>query len=206
MSDATGGIPNARPVSFGQNVVNDTELRVIGDVRGKRTLEVGLFGTIPNCVALAQRGAKSIAVDPSAENIARARTATANSEVSVEFHQSEIADLGFLMSATIDLALCVHQITMDTDIARLFRQVHRVLKPEAGFVFVLGHPAAAIFDGNDPFVRRAYGSNSPTIGELAMTLQRANFSIDIMHELTPENDFRAIVPSTLVVRARKLGS
>lgn len=206
MSDATGGIPNARSVSFGPHVVNDTDLRVCGDVRGKRTLEVGLYGTIPNSIAFAQRGAKSIAVDPSAENIARARTAAANTEVSVEFHQAEIAELGFLMSATIDLVLCVHQIGMDTDIARLFRQVHRVLKPEAGFVFALGHPAAAMFDGTDPFVRRAYGSSTPTIGELAMTLQRANFSIDVMHELSPESNQRALVPSTLVVRARKLGS
>jgi hypothetical protein len=47
---------------------------------------------------------------------------------------------------------------------------------------------------------------SPTIGELTMALQRANFTIDVMHELTPLHQPNAVSPSTLVVRARKLGS
>jgi SAM-dependent methyltransferase len=126
--------------------------------------------------------------------------------VSVEFHEGELADLGFLMNAVIDLALCVHQITLDTDIARLFRQVHRVLRPEAGFIFAVPHPMSAVFDGNDATARRRYGDTTPTIGELAMALQRANFSIDVMHELKPTHQPNAVAPSTLVVRARKLGS
>ena len=126
--------------------------------------------------------------------------------MSVEFHESGHADLGMMMSGTVDLAVSIHQIDNDTDIARLFRQVHRVLKPEAGFVFALGHPAAAIFDRGDPTARRQYGTSSPTIGELTMALQRTNFAIDVMHELMPISQPRAVVPSTLVVRARKLGS
>jgi hypothetical protein len=65
---------------------------------------------------------------------------------------------------------------------------------------------AAVFDGNDATARRQYGSTTPTIGELTMALQRANFSIDVMHELTPLHQPQAVAPSTLVVRARKLGS
>jgi ubiquinone/menaquinone biosynthesis C-methylase UbiE len=126
--------------------------------------------------------------------------------VVVEFHEGDLADLGFLMNAVIDLAVCVHQINSETDIARLFRQVHRVLRPEAGLVFAVTHPMSAVFDNNDPTARRQYGSTTPTIGELTMALQRANFSIDVMHELTPLHQPRAVAPSTLVVRARKLGS
>lgn len=173
-------------------------------------LELGLYGSVPNCIAAAQKGARSIAVDPDQSLVAQARAAASRAEVSVEFHNNEIADLGLMRSASLDLVLCVHQITIDTDEARLFRQVHRVLKPEAGFVFVIGHPAAAIFDGDgtapNVTIQRQYGSTTPTIGQLAMSLQRANFSIDIMHELTSLRQPRAVVPSTLVVRARKLGS
>lgn len=197
-------------ISFGADVVNDAELRVCGDLRGKRMLELGLYGSVPNCIAAAQKGARSIAVDPDQSLVAQARAAASRAEVSVEFHNNEIADLGLMRSASLDLVLCVHQITIDTDEARLFRQVHRVLKPEAGFVFVIGHPAAAIFDGDgtapNVTIQRQYGSTTPTIGQLAMSLQRANFSIDIMHELTSLRQPRAVVPSTLVVRARKLGS
>ena len=206
MSDARWVVTDGRAISFGSSVSNDDELRVCGDVRNKRVLELGLFGTVPNCVTMAQRGARSIAIDPSRESVQRARQAATNADVTVEFHEGELADLGFLMNAVIDVALCVHQITLDTDIARLFRQVHRVLRPEAGFIFAVPHPMSAVFDGNDATARRRYGDTTPTIGELAMALQRANFSIDVMHELKPIHQPNAVAPSTLVVRARKLGS
>ncbi len=206
MSDVHTTLTDGRAVSYGASVHNEDELRVCGDIKGKRVLELGLFGTIPNCVSMAKRGARSIAIDPSDDAISRARQAAMLCDVVVEFHQGELADLGFLMNAVIDLAVCVHQITYDTDIARLFRQVHRVLRPEAALVFAVTHPMSAIFDGNDPTARRQYGSTTATIGELAMALQRANFAIDAMHELTSLLQPRAVAPSTLVVRARKLGS
>lgn len=206
MSDARWTVTDGRTISFGPTVYGDDELRVCGDVRGKRVLELGIFGTIPNAVTMAQKGARAIAVDPHADVIQRARQAAAHAEVAVEFHQADLADLGFLMNAVVDLVLCVHQIDFDTDIARLFRQVHRVLRPEAGFVFAVPHPMSAVFDGNDPTAKRRYGTTTPTIGELTMALQRANFSIDVMHELVSVHQPHAVAPSILVVRARKLGS
>ena len=206
MTDVHGIMRDGLGISFGGDVPDDLELRICGDVRGKRVLELGISGTVPNCVTLARKGARVTAVDPRRDAIQRARHAASVEEVSVEFHESDLADLGMLMSTSVDLAVCVHHITVDTDIARLFRQVHRVLKPEAGFIFALGHPAAAIFDSGDIAVKRQYGSASPTIGELTMALQRTNFAIDVMHELMPLSQPRAVVPSTLVVRVRKLGS
>ena len=206
MSDARWTVTDGRTISFGPTVFGDDELRVCGDVRGKRVLELGVFGTIPNSVTMAQKGARAIAVDPDRDVIQRARQAASHAEVAVEFHQADIADLGFLMNSVLDLVLCVHQIDIDTDIARLFRQVHRVLRPEAGFVFAVPHPMSAVFDGNDPTAKRRYGTTTPTIGELTMALQRANFSIDVMHELVSVHQPQAVAPSILVVRARKLGS
>ena len=206
MSDPRSTVTDGRSISFGSSVDNDNELRMCGDVKGKRVLELGLFGSVPNCVSVAKKGARSIAIDPSREAIQRARQAAVNSDVVVEFHEGDLADLGFLMNGVIDLAICVHHIHLDTDIARLFRQVHRVLKPEAGFVFAVTHPMSAVFDGTDRTACRVYGSTTPTVGELTMALQRANFSIDVMHELTPLHQPNAIAPSTLVVRARKLGN
>lgn len=206
MTDAHGLVRDGLGISFGADVVDDLELRVCGDVRGKRVLELGIHGAVPNCVILARKGARVVSVDPNRDSIQRARHAASEFEVAVEFHETDPADLGALMSTSVDLAVSVHHIDTHTDIARLFRQVHRVLKPEAGFVFAVTHPAAAIFDRNDPTARRAYGSAAPTIGELTMSLQRTNFTIDVMHELTPRAQPHAVVPSTLVVRARKLGN
>jgi 23S rRNA G2069 N7-methylase RlmK/C1962 C5-methylase RlmI len=78
MADPTSIVTDGRAVSFGASVYNDDELRVCGDVKGKRVLELGLFGTVPNCVAMAQRGARSIAIDESRDNIQRARQAARN--------------------------------------------------------------------------------------------------------------------------------
>jgi ubiquinone/menaquinone biosynthesis C-methylase UbiE len=206
MSDPRSTVTDGRAISFGSFVDNDNELRMCGDVKGKRVLELGLFGSVPNCVAVAKKGARSIAIDPSSDAIQRARQASTHAEVVVEFHEGDLADLGFLMNGVIDLAICVHHIHLDTDIARLFRQVHRVLRPEAGFVFAVTHPMSAVFEGADRTAVRRYGSTTPTVGELTMALQRANFSIDVMHELTPLHQPNAVAPSTLVVRARKLGN
>jgi ubiquinone/menaquinone biosynthesis C-methylase UbiE len=206
MSDPRSTVTDGRAISFGSSVENDNDLRMCGDVKGKRVLELGLFGSVPNCVAVAKKGARSIAIDPSRDAIQRARQASLNANVVVEFHEGDLADLGFLMNGVIDLAICVHHIHLDTDIARLFRQVHRVLRPEAGFVFAVTHPMSAVFEGTDRTACRRYGSTTPTVGELTMALQRANFSIDVMHELTPLHQPNAVAPSTLVVRARKLGN
>lgn len=206
MTDAHGIMRDGLGITFGTDVVDDLELRICGDVRGRRVIELGIHGAVPNGVTLARKGARVTSVDSSRDAIQRARHAAAAHEVNVEFVEGNLADLGMIMSSTADLAVCVHHISVDTDIARLFRQVHRVLKPEAGFVFAVQHPAAAIFDRSDPVARRPYGAVSPTIGELTMALQRTNFMIDVMHELMPVSQPHAVVPSTLVIRARKLGS
>ena len=206
MTDAHGLMRDGLGISFGHDVADDLELRICGDVRGKRVLELGIFGSMPNCVTLARKGARVTSVDTQRDAIQRARHSATEFEVNVEFHESGHADLGMMMSGTVDLAVSIQQIDMDTDVARLFRQVHRVLRPEAGFVFALPHPMSTVFDGNDPVARRRYGDTSPTIGDLTMALQRANFTIDVMHELTPLHQPNAVAPSTLVVRARKLGS
>ena len=206
MQDARASVTDGRSVSFGTGVDSDEDLRLCGIVQGRRVLELGLFGSVPNFVPLSERGARVIVVDPSRENIDRARQAATNLGQVAEFHCADLADLGFLMNSVLDLVLCVHQIDTDTDFARLFRQVHRVLRPEAGFVLAITHPLAAIFDGSDAVARRRYGSASLTIGEVATALQRAGFALDTVHELWHHDHPNAIAPVVLALRARKLGS
>lgn len=193
-------------ISFGSGVSSEKDLRICGDVSAKRVIELGVFGSRPNSLALALRGARTIAVDPSPERIAHLRSLAEASDVNVECHRNELADLGFAVSSTVDLVLCVHSVGVSDDIARLFRQVHRVLKPNAWFVLALEHPASAMFAGTDRVARRAYGTGAPGVGDVVMLLQRSNFALDAMHELFPMRTASPLVPSTLVVRARKLGS
>ena len=194
-------------VWYGDNVPDERELRLVGDVKGKRVLELGLPPGPPNSVVLAQAGARTIAVDNSLERITAGRRAADSAGVRIEFEQAELFQLGFVTSSSLDLVLCVERLTSVDDVDRLLRQVHRVLKPEATFVAVIEHPAHAMFDGDEPIARRAYGSGSHlTIGDLCMSLQRSSFALDVIYELNDTKKARSIVPRTLAVRARKLGN
>ena len=187
-------------MTFGQGVPGDDELHVLGDVAGgRRVIELGIAG---NSVALAQRGAKAIAVDPDPDRIADLRAAASRAGVSVECHRGELADLGFAPSGTIDVVIANHSLDDDDDLGRTLRQVHRVLKPGAPFVLAMAHPFAAVGVGTGEL--RPYGDGHRTVGELLTALDRTNFRIEAFHELGV--DATTPVPTTLVVKSRKQGS
>jgi ubiquinone/menaquinone biosynthesis C-methylase UbiE len=197
-------------VWYGVGVGDDSEYRLCGDVTGKRVIELGIAPTPPtiepNAVVLARAGAKSIAVDPSGERIDALRRAAEQAEVRVECHTGELPDLGFATSASVELVVASHTIDDVDDMARLLRQVHRVLKPDATFVVALTHPVAAMFDAGNAAPARKYGAMpSRSLSELFMAFERTNFHIEVMHEITPVTDRAAMAPSVLLLRARKVG-
>lgn len=199
-------------VWFGQGVVDDAELRLCGDVHGKRVIELGTprgpvdQNATPNAVTLALGGAKVIAIDPSVEHISRLRTTAEAAEIRIECHEAELADLGFVTSGSVDLVLAIHTLDEVDDLPRLLRQVHRVLRPDAPFVIALTHPIAAMFDPGVATPARRYGAGpSRAIGDLFMQVERANFRVDVIHELPLLAHLDALAPAVLVVRARKLG-
>ena len=190
---------------YGDNVADDEELRLCGDLNGKRVLELGVAST-SNAITAAAAGAKAIALDPSPEKIARLRAAAEAAEVKVECHNGELADLGMATSGSIDLVIAAHSLANVDDLPRLLRQVHRVLKLSGPFVVAMHHPVAAMFDGADPTARRAYGTDGMAFSELYMSFERTNFHLDAMYELTARHVRDALTPSVLVLRARKQGN
>ncbi len=190
---------------YGDNVADDGELRLCGDMGGKRVLELGVSST-SNAITAAAAGAKAIALDPSSEKIARLRAAAEAAEVKVECHHGELADLGMATSGSIDLVIAAHSLANVDDLPRLLRQVHRVLKLSGPFVVAMHHPVAAMFDGADTTARRAYGTDGITFGDLYMAFERTNFHIDTIYELTARHVRDALTPSVLVLRARKQGN
>jgi ubiquinone/menaquinone biosynthesis C-methylase UbiE len=155
-------------------------------------------------VAFAKQGAKVIAVDDDVDRVATARQAAEREDVRLELHHAPLAELAFVRADTIDAAYSAYALATVEDIERVFRQVHRVLRPEHPFVFSLPHPAAALE------LTRSYWDRTPlpsgdqprTISELFTGLSRANFRVDQL--LEPEVK-GAKVPATLIIRARKQG-
>lgn len=215
-------------VSYGADVPREDALKLLGPVEGKRVLDLGC-GTGHNAVALARQGAKVIGVDESSEQIADARAACGRAGVKVEWHHSSLAELAFLRADTIDAALSSGGLAPIADIDRVFRQVHRVLRPECPLVLSFPHPAFALIDVEDPTlrIRRSYWDDTPiqadgdrpadvprTISAIFTSLLRTNFRVDVILEPEPTrgdprgpfwDDAMETLPATLVIRARKLG-
>jgi ubiquinone/menaquinone biosynthesis C-methylase UbiE len=192
-------------ISYGDHLPDETELRLCGDVAGKRVIELGVTPTV-NAVTLAKRGAKTMVVDPSAENIAIARRWADNHEVKVECHQADLADLGFATSASVDVVLCAGGLDRVEDISRLFRQVHRVLRTGAVFVMALPHPFGTMVHAGK--VQHGYWSllQRHTVGGLFTALSRANFQVDVLLEPEPRSGPVVMLPPTLILRSRKVGN
>lgn len=193
----------AMSIWYGAHVADDSELRLCGEVAGRRVVELGI-AKVPNSIAMARAGAKAIAVSPDTEAIASLRAAAERAEVRVECHDGDLADLGFATSGSVDLVVASHSLAGVDDLPRVLRQVHRILKPGAGFVVALVHPVAAMFTV-DHCAQYAYGANGPTFADLHMSFERSNFHIDQMIELHDHRVRDPLTPSVLVMRARKQG-
>lgn len=215
-------------VTYGPDIPAEPTLRLLGDLSGKRVLDLGC-GAGRNAIAMARAGARVIAVDEDADQIGAARRAIDAADVKVELHHAPLAELAFLRAETIDAAISVHSLVRVADVGRVFRQMHRVLRQEHSFVVSLPHPTFALLDpdGADPLqVRRSafedapYGHDDPrhgthvrSTGALFTELGRAGFRVDHVLEPAPTGTARGPhwspamekVPATLILRARKEG-
>lgn len=209
----------------------EADLRLCGDVEGKRVLDLG-SGSGTNAIALARQGAHVIALDSSAAQLAQARKLAATTDVRVEWHECDASDLAFLRADSIDLVLAAGLLGEVDDLDRLLRQVHRVLRPGAPFVFSYDHPMALAVgrEGDAPGalplgaleVRRSYFDPTPvemtyaderikvwphTTAEVFASLHRAGYRVELLFEPEPvaANGPEPDVPRVIVWRARKEG-
>lgn len=217
---------------WGPDIADESELRLLGEVKAKRVLELGC-GAAQSCIALARGGAIAIGVDTSAAQLAHARRLCETNEVKVELRQGDMADLAFLRADSIDAAFSAFAFQYVEDLGRVFRQVHRVLKVGAPLVFSLPHPAYGVIDddsGTPPRLQRSYFDRGPhllrwegfdftsyhhSFADLYMGLIRSSYRVDLVLEPVPVpgaprswfwSDVMDWVPRTLIVRARKEGN
>jgi SAM-dependent methyltransferase len=227
---AAAGLP-VTTATYGPDIPTETELRLLGDLKGKRVLDLGCGGAQAS-VSFAKAGATAIGVDFSAEQLAHGRRLCDAEEVRVELRQGDLADLAFLRADSIDVVFSANAFNYVEDLNRVLRQVHRVLKVGAPLVFSLPHPAYGVLDDDatPPALRRPYYDRTPvhravggvelveyphTFADLYMSLARASYRVEQVLEPAPatggprSSAYRAamaLVPATLIVRARKEGN
>ena len=199
-----------RPIDYvdlGLGVDAALDRRLIGHVSGRRVLELGC-GEGHAAVGLALRGARVTAIDEDVRQLRAARELAIRHEATVEFHQTQLAELAFLTADQIDLAFSVTSLCLVEDLDRVIRQVHRVIKPGGHLLISLPHPAALCADPDNPALtirpwtgkRPKKGRYIHTVESIVSSLGRAKFVVDTVLERHADDN---MLPATLLTRAHK---
>jgi 2-polyprenyl-3-methyl-5-hydroxy-6-metoxy-1,4-benzoquinol methylase len=210
-------------VHYAPDVPTEASLRLLGDLKGRRVLDLGC-GAGQVAIACAKQGATVIGVDASGEQLAIARRLAEQEGVRVELRHADLADLAFVQSDSIDLVLSTSALEYIEDIGRVFRQCHRVLKVGAPLVFSTVHPAWRVLDGRSYFDRAPVEVAQDnvtlieyphTFADLTLGLARTNFRVETILEPEPDGggprspwwrEPHRQVPRTIIFKARKEGN
>ncbi|WP_298991152.1 class I SAM-dependent methyltransferase [uncultured Pseudokineococcus sp.] len=133
-----------RDLVWGPEGLREADARLLGDVRGRRVLEVGC-GAAQGSRWLADEGAEVVGLDLSAGMIAEGRRA----DPAVALLQADAARLP-LADASVDLAVSAYgALPFTAEPERVHAEVARVLRPGGRWVFSLTHPVRWAFP-DDP--------------------------------------------------------
>jgi ubiquinone/menaquinone biosynthesis C-methylase UbiE/8-oxo-dGTP pyrophosphatase MutT (NUDIX family) len=130
---------------------SEDELRVLGDVRGKRAVVLGCGGG-QDVVALVKMGAVAIGIDYSARQLEYARKyAGRNAADNASFIECGIEDLSRFDDASFDLALSIFVLDYVERIEQVLNEAARVLRPGGVLAMAVKHPLGARTDGGPPY-------------------------------------------------------
>jgi SAM-dependent methyltransferase len=202
-------------------------LALLPDVNGWRVLDAGC-GPGWYAAWLLDHGAEVVGVDASPRMIELARERT---QGRADLHLADMGQpLDFLPDASFDLVLSTLAVHYVKDLAALFTELARVLRPEGLFVFSTAHPFGdyAYFKLENYFAVQAVGAHwsgfgdEPVyvpgyfhpLGAVCEGLWRAGFVIERLVEPLPTEEFKRAdpkhyeelmkLPAFMCFRARKV--
>ncbi|GAA3340984.1 class I SAM-dependent methyltransferase [Amorphoplanes nipponensis] len=124
--------------------LREADARLLGEVRGKRVLELGA-GAAAGARWLEGQGAEVVALDLSAGMLRHAREAAERCGVRVPLVQADALALPFATSSFDVVCTAFGAIPFVADSGAVMREVARVLRPGGRWVFSLTHPMRWIF-------------------------------------------------------------
>ncbi|WGH76912.1 class I SAM-dependent methyltransferase [Tenacibaculum tangerinum] len=132
----------------GKNSLNNIELNLLGDVKGKTILHLQChFGQ--DTISLSRLGANVIGVDLSDKAIESAKQIAKNTNSNTKFICCDIYDLPNHLNEKFDIVFTSYgTIGWLPDLDKWAKIISNFLKPNGQFVFVEFHPVVWMFDDN----------------------------------------------------------
>jgi SAM-dependent methyltransferase len=146
--------------------LREADARLLGDVRGKRVLELGA-GAAAGARWLDGQGAEVTALDLSAGMLRHAREAERRTGVRVPLVQADALALPFADSVFDIVCTAFGAIPFVADSGAAMREVARVVRPGGSWVFSITHPMRWIFwdepDESGLVARNSYFDRTPYV-------------------------------------------
>lgn len=177
--------------------VREEEARLLGDVAGRRVLEVGC-GSAPCARWLAVHGAFPVALDLSGAMLAHAAELDRRTGIAVPLAQAGAERLPFT-DGSFDVACSAFgAVPFVADPGRVMREVARVLRPGGRWVFAVNHPMRWMFSddpGEDGLtVTQSYFDRTPYL-----EVDAAGAATYVEHHRTLGDRVREVVAAGLVL-------
>ncbi len=182
---------------WGPEGLREDDVALLGDVAGKRVLEVGC-GSAPCARWLARRGAFPVALDLSAAMLRHAAALGSVTGTAVPLVQAGAEHLPF-GDASFDLACSAFgAVPFVAEPERVMREVARVLRPGGRWVFAVNHPMRWMFS-DDPgpdglVVRQSYFDRTPYV-----EVDSSGAATYVEHHRTLGDRVRDVVAAGLVL-------
>ncbi|MCY4528993.1 MAG: class I SAM-dependent methyltransferase [Chloroflexi bacterium] len=129
-------------VHYGPLIPGERDLHLLGDIPGKRVLELACGGA-QNSIALAKWGATVTAVDLSSNQLAHARDLARSEGADVALIQADIERLPMFPDESFDTIVSSNGIEFVPDIEGCLREWHRVMRRDGIAVISTVHPLGA---------------------------------------------------------------
>jgi len=195
-------------VRYGPVTADERSIRLLGHLTGRRLVLLG-SGRGDLVAQVARAGAKVICLEPDPLLLDEARRHCNDAGLTLEMYQRDFAELASIRADTVDVVLSVLELSGVADLGRVFRQVHRILHPEATLLLSLPHPSRALAAGVSfplPWTRDAHHGvdHGHSVEHVFTLLVRTGFRVDNLLELHDGTDNR--FPAVLLLRARRQGA
>jgi len=187
---------HTRSAHYGPYCPDEDELNLLGNVKGKKILEIGCGGG--QCsIAFAKNGAICTGIDISDKQINYAKNLAEKNKVKINFLNGDFQNLKQFKSNSFDIVFSAYALQYSPDFKKVCQQVNRILKKDGIFVFSFDHP---LYFLHNPLIRKLENSYFDTgRQEYNATWQDNSKHKFVVYKLKISNIYDALVSSKFFV-------